>query len=151
MPGTYRFTVWYDPQNKAYLDGSNNTKRDDLGFGLSFDQKFTEKTTVFFRYGWADDKVNEKEDFFSFGGEVKGLLEGRQDDVFALGYAQALRSPNGLSSRDERHIDLIETYYKIKINDNVAITPNLQLVMDPGGITSESPATVFGLRCRVKF
>ncbi len=24
-------------------------------------------------------------------------------------------------------------------------------VMDPGGVKSESPATVFGLRCRIKF
>jgi len=151
MPGTYRFMIWYDPQDKSHLDGSSKSKRDDLGFAVSFDQKLSQKTTGFFRYGWADDKVNELEDFVSFGGQIEGLIEGREDDIFAAAYVYGLRSPQGLTGDDERRIDLLETYYKIKVNDNVAITPNIQLVMDPGGVTSESPATVFGLRCRVKF
>jgi carbohydrate-selective porin OprB len=151
MPGTYRFILWYDPQDKSYLDESGEAKRDDLGFAVSFDQKITEKTTAFFRYGWADDRVNEIEDFVSFGGQIEGLIEGRDKDVLAIGYVRGLRSPDGLSSEDERQIDLIETYYVITINDNVIVTPNMQFVMDPGGLKSESPATVFGLRCRVKF
>lgn len=151
MPGTYRFIMWYDPQDKSYLDGSGHSKRGDLGFALSLDQKITKKTTAFFRYGWADDKVNEVEDFVSFGGQIEGLIKGRDKDVLAAAYVFGLRSPNGLSSEDEREIDLIETYYSIKINDNLIITPNIQFVMDPGGLKSESPAVVFGLRCRVKF
>ncbi|MCK4914260.1 MAG: carbohydrate porin [Planctomycetes bacterium] len=151
MPGTYRFIIWYDPQDKAYLDGSGSTKRDDLGFALSFDQKISKKTTVFCRYGWADDKVNSTEDFVSVGGQIEGLIEGRDKDVFAIGYAHGLRSPKGLASNEKRQIDLIETYYAVKVNDNISITPNIQFVMDPGGLTKESPATVFGLRCRVKF
>ena len=151
MLGTYRFIMWYDPQDKSYLDGSSRSKRDDLGFAMSFDQKMTQKMTVFFRYGWADDKVNKVEDFVSFGGQIEGLIEGRDEDVFAVGYAHGLRSSNGLSSEDERGIDLIEIYYKIEVNDNFKISPNVQFVMDPGGLKSESPATVFGVRCRVKF
>jgi carbohydrate-selective porin OprB len=143
--------MWYDPQDKSYLDGSSRSKQDDLGFALSFDQKITRKTTAFFRYGWADDKVNEVEDFVSFGGQIEGLVEGRDEDVFAVGYVRGLRSPNGLSGEEERQIDLIETYYSVKINDNLIITPNIQLVMDPGGLKGESPATVFGLRFRVTF
>lgn len=149
--GTYRFMIWYDPQDKSYLDASGRTKRDDSGFAVSFDQKITEKVTGFFRYGWADDKVNEEEDFFSFGGQIEGPIEGRENDVFAVGYARALRSPNGLSNEDKRQIDLIEAYYKFEINKNVEISPDVQFVMHPGGRKSESPAIVFGLRCRVKF
>lgn len=151
MDGTYRFLLWYDPQDKSYLDGSSNSKRDDLGFGLSFDQKVTEKTTVFFRYGWADDKVNQTEDFVSFGGQIEGLFEGRDEDVFAVGYARGIRSPEGLSSTDEREIDFIETYYKVEVNNNLSITPNVQFVMNPGGLKNESTATVFGIRCRYRF
>ena len=151
LSGTYRFMVWYDPQDKSYLDGSSRTKRDDLGFAVSFDQKLNDKFTAFFRYGWADDKVNQVEDFVSFGGQIEGLFEGRDEDVFAVGYARGLRSPNGLSADNEREIDLIETYYSYKVNDNMKISPNIQFVMDPGGKKKESPATVFGLRCRMKF
>jgi carbohydrate-selective porin OprB len=149
--GTYRFMMWYDPQDKSYLDGSGRVKRDDLGFAMSFDQKISEKVTAFFRYGWADDKVNEEEDFISFGGQIEGPIEGRDNDVFAVGYARGLRSPKDLSNADDRQIDLVEVYYKIKVRDNVEFSPNIQFVTHPGGLKSESPATVFGLRLRVKF
>lgn len=151
LPGTYRFLIWYDPQDKSYLDGSGHSKRDDLGFALSFDQKITSKTTAFFRYGWADDKVNELEDFISVGGQIEGLIEGRDKDTFAVAYARGGRSAGGLSSQDARQIDLVEAYYRIKVNDNLSITPSVQFVMNPGGLKGESAATVFGVRSRYKF
>jgi porin len=149
--GTYRFMLWYDPQDKPYLDGSSHVKRDDLGFAMSFDQKLTDKVTGFFRYGWADGKVNEEEDFISFGGQIEGLIEGRKNDVFAVGYAHGVRSHDGLSSGDARDINLIEAYYRIQVNDNIQISPDIQWVTHPGGLEKESPAVVFGLRLRVKF
>ncbi len=149
--GTYRLTTWYDPKDKSYLDGSGQSKRDDLGWGLSFDQKITDKTTLFFRYGWADDKVNEVEDFFSFGGDIKGPFEGRKDDVFGIAYGLGLRSEKGLDGTAERRIDMAETYYRFKLSDNLSVSPHLQLVMEPGGLKSESPAMVFGVRCRYTF
>jgi carbohydrate-selective porin OprB len=151
MPGTYRFIMWYDPQDKSYLDGSSHTKRDDLGMAVSFDQEIADKTTAFFRYGWADDHINVVEDFISFGAQIEGLLEGRDKDVFAIGCALGVRSPNGLTNADERQIDMVEMYYNIAVKDNVEVTPIIQFVMDPDGKKSQSPATVFGVRCRVKF
>lgn len=135
----------------VYLDGSGRHKRDDLGVGLSLDQQITNKTTLFFRYGWADDKVNEMEDFVSFGFELKGLIEGLDRDIFAVGYANGLRSPDNLGPLDERELDLIELYYRIQVNDHLHISPNVQFVMDPGNRSKESPATVFGARCRYTF
>jgi carbohydrate-selective porin OprB len=150
--GTYRFMIWYDTQDKPYLNRSAHTKHGDTGFAMSFDQKLMEKVTGFLRYGWADDKVNEEEDFVSFGAQIEGPIEGREKDVFAVGYAHGLRSPNGLSSsEDEREMDLIEAYYRIQVNDNIQISPDIQWVTHPGGLESESPAIVFGLRVRMKF
>ena len=151
LPGTYRFIMWYDPQDKSYLDGSGRSKRDDLGFAISFDQKVNKNTTGFFRYGWADDKVNEVEDFVSFGGQIEGPIEGREKDVLGVAYTTGLRSSSGLSNTAERQIDFIEAYYAIQINENLIISPDIQFVMDPGGLKKESPATIFGLRCRIKF
>jgi carbohydrate-selective porin OprB len=118
---------------------------------MSFDQQLTEKLTGFFRYGWADEKVNEEEDFVSFGAQIEGPIEGREKDVFAIGYALGVRSPDGLSSDDARNINLIETYYRIQVNDNIQISPDIQLVTHPGGLDKESPAIVYGLRLRIKF
>ena len=143
--------VWHQSEDKAYLDGSGKTQQNDTGLAVSFDQKLTEKVTGFFRYGWADDKVNEEKGFYSFGAQVVGLFEGRKNDVLGFGYAHALRSYEGLATTDAREIDLIETYYKIKVNDNVEISPDIQVVTHPGGLQSESPATIFGIRGRIKF
>jgi len=84
-------------------------------------------------------------------------LSGGQRQKVALGRA-IIRNPKvflfdePLRNFDTRfRISLIETYYAIKINDDIIITPNIQLVMNPGGLKSESPATVFGIRCRIKF
>lgn len=149
--GTYRLMTWYQNENTAYLDGSGHTKGDDVGFSMSFDQALTERFTAFFRYGWANDRVNDLEDFFSFGGQIKEPIEGRKDDVFAVGYANGLRSQDDVSGDDKRQINLIETYYSIKVNKNTRISPNYQLVFNPGSERGESPASVFGVRCRVKF
>ncbi len=151
MPGTYRFIIWYDPQSKSYLNGNGRTKDDDCGAALSFDQQISSKTTLFARYGIADESINEVEDFVSFGGQVKGLINGRDNDVFAVGYAQGLRSTEGLSDEQARIINLIETYYSIAVNRNIIITPSIQFVMEPGGLKDQSAATVFGIRCRIKF
>lgn len=143
--------ISYKSGDKPYLDGSGKTQRDDTGLAVSFDQKFTEKVTGFFRYGWADDKVNEEKDFYSYGGQIVGLFDSRKDDVLGFGYAHALRSYEGLSSTNTREINLIETYYNIKVSKNLEISPDIQVVTHPGGLQSEAPATIFGLRCRMKF
>ena len=149
--GNYRFMAWHGNKDADYLDGSGRTKSDDLGFAMSLDQDLSDKFTAFFRYGWANDKLNELEDFFSFGGQIKEPIEGRKDDVFAVGYVNGLRSSDGLTRDDKRQINLVETYYSIKVNKNTTISPNLQLIMNPGGETGESPATALGVRCKVKF
>jgi porin len=151
MKGTYRFMIWYDTQDKPHLDRSGHTKNGDTGFAMSFDQQLTEKLTGFFRYGWADEKVDEEKDFVSFGAQIDGPLEGREKDVFAVGYALGIRSSDGLSSDDARNINLIEMYYRIQVNDNIQISPDIQYVTHPGGLEKESPAIVYGLRLRVKF
>lgn len=151
LEGNYRITGWYDPRDKPHLDGSGRHKRDDLGVGLSLDQQIMKKMTLFFRYGWADETVNEIEDFVSFGCEFKGMFEGRDQDVLAIGYANGLRSPDNLGAFEERELDLIELYYRIQINNHLHISPNVQFVMDPGNSTRQSPATIFGLRCRYTF
>ena len=148
--GNYRFTLWYDPQKKEYLD-SSGIKRDDAGFSMSFDQQFTDKMTAFFRYGWADDKVNETEDFISFGAQLTSPLKGRDDDVFAIGYAQGKRSTHGLAQDQAKTPELIEAYYNIQLTESLNLTPSLQFVSNPGGQKKQSNATVFGLRCVYEF
>jgi carbohydrate-selective porin OprB len=145
MPGTYRVMGWYDPK-----EGDETTSVDD-GVAISFDQKLTDKFTGFVRYGWTANSVNEFDDFVSFGGSFERLFEGRDNDVLGIAYCMGVRNPNDLTNEDVRQINLAEAYYNIQISKNVHITPDIQLVMNPGGLENESPAVVFGLRGRITF
>ena len=151
LDGMYRFIMWYDPQDKAYLDGSGLNKRDDLGFAVSFDQNIDDKTTLFFRYGWADDKVNRVKGTISFGGQIKGPFQGRECDVLGIGYADNSLSGKGLAANRTDDARILEAYYSCKVNKNTWLTPSIQVVFDPGSDESESAATVFGVRLVNKF
>jgi len=100
LQGTYRAGLWYDPQPKANRDGAKNY-RDDVGFYLTCDQMLIKENDnsqdsqglgVFFRYGYANSKRNDIADFYSFGFQYQGLLEGRDDDVVGVGFAQGIFS-----------------------------------------------------------
>ena len=72
------------------------TSRDDLGFYLSFDQMLIKENDDandsqglggFFRYGYADGRRNDVQNFFSFGAQYQGLIEGRDNDVLGAGFS----------------------------------------------------------------
>lgn len=145
LQGNYRFIYWYDPQDLERFD--SGTKRDDMGFALSFDQQVTEKITLFCRYGYAHPEAREIEHFWSVGGELAGPLEGRPDDVWGLGVAQSV------SSHDFRraegvgpHETVFETYYNIKLTDYLYLTPNVQAVLKPGFDRDADVGVALGVR-----
>jgi porin len=96
MPGAYRIGIWNDPQAKESFS-NGEIRRDDTGFYISADQMVYKENNgaedsqglgLFTRYGMADKKVNDIADFWSFGMQYQGLLEGRDDDVLGLGHIQ---------------------------------------------------------------
>jgi carbohydrate-selective porin OprB len=44
----------------------------------------------------------------------------------------------------------LEFYYNLHLNDNVAISPDYQLVWDPNG-EDRDPINIFGLRTQIDF
>jgi porin len=165
LVGAYRFGLWYDPQPKEiYLNDLGGRRRpryrrDDVGFYLSFDQMILRESTesdqglgLFFRYGFAHGEVNEIEHFWSLGGQYKGLINGRDDDVLGLGVAQ------GMISDEVRHIaeragreTVFELYYNIQIAKGLAISPDVQVILDPGGRDDNRNAVVLGIRLQMNF
>jgi carbohydrate-selective porin OprB len=131
-PGTYRFIVWHDPADLPRFDGGG-TESGDLGFALSFDQQVSDRIGVFARYGWADGEVRALEHFWSAGLTYTGLIPGRDKDVLGLAVAQARISGD---LRDvapfESSETLLEAYYKIPLWPGASITPDFQVVIDPG-------------------
>jgi porin len=159
LAGAYRAGIWYDPQDKTHLSNGRNV-RDDRGFYLSFDQMlYKEKADredsqglgVFGRYGWADSKVNEVTNFWSIGLQYLGLLEGRDDDVLGVGYAQGFVSDQASMSFSADYEAVVEAYYNARITPWLNISPCIQYVVNPGAASDASNAVICGLRVQTTF
>lgn len=169
LPGNYRFGMWYEPQPKAKyfndLNGRRRTipyRRDDVGFYTSLDQLvFKEKPSddaddqgfgLFFRYGYAKQDVNQIEDFWSIGAQYKGLIPTRDSDVLGFGVAQGITSEQ-VQKQGERpgRETVLELYYNIEIFKWLILSPDFQMILDPGGITTGHDAFVAGLRLQMTF
>jgi carbohydrate-selective porin OprB len=123
MPGTFRIGFWNDPQPKANSDAANNY-RDDVGFYLSCDQMLAKENAdpedsqglgAFFRYGYAPSKRNDITNFWSIGFQYQGLIEGRDDDVFGVGFAQGIFSDRACLTYTDDYESVLEVYYNAKM------------------------------------
>ncbi len=166
--GTYRFGVWYDPQPKEKyfntLGGRLGARyrTDDMGFYISFDQvlykendKDEQGLALFCRYGFAPGDVNEIEHFWSVGGQYKGIIPGRDDDVLGIGIAQGLLSNELGYYRGEhpRRETVIEMYYNIQAADWFSVSPDIQYILNPSGRSGDEgkDCLVLGIRVQMTF
>jgi len=156
LQGTYRIGLWYDPEPKDKHDGG--TKRDDVGFYLSFDQMVLKENAdeddcqglgLFARYGWADKDVSEIKCFWSAGVQYQGLMPTRDDDALAFGIAQGRLVEDAGFTTD--HETAMELYYNAAIAPWLSISPSLQYIFNPGGDETVDDAVVFGLRVQMDF
>ncbi len=165
LPGDYRFILWYDPQPKDVFTRDDVTlipsKRDDLGFVFNMDQMLWKENLndadqqglgMFFRYGYADDEVNEIEDFWSIGAQYKGLLPSRDDDVLGFGFAQGIMSDRlQLIQPTASRESVYELYYNCHALPWLTISPDFQYITNPGGDRAGRDAFVAGLRVVMHF
>lgn len=155
LPGSYRAGVWNARIPREHLDGSR-TKRDDVGVYFSADQQLWRENeddmqgfSMFTRLGWADDAVNEIKFFGSVGGQYKGIVPGRDEDVLGCAFAHgALSDEGGFSSSFEQ---VAEMYYNSEITPWFHLSPSVQWVKYPGGQHSGDDAVILGLRAQVNF
>ena len=163
MEGTYRAGLWVDGQNKARFSNGKNY-RDDTGVYLSCDQMLIKENRDsddsqglggFFRFGYANSDLNEIGNFWSFGFQYQGLIDGRDDDIAAFGFASGIFSDqsgaNGGSGYTENAETAVELYYSAAVAPYLTISPSLQYIYDPGGTNAARDAVVLGLRARMIF
>lgn len=107
---------------------------------------------LFGRFGLSDGSVNPVQYFYSLGMGGKGMIPGRDNDTFGVGYYYlAVSNKMGpvLSSlaNDEQGIEL---YYNIAITPWLHITPDIQII-DPGRSHYSDTAVVAGVRMKIDF
>ena len=159
LHGMYRVGLWNDPQPKANEDGTKNY-RDDVGFYISGDQVLAKENSdsedgqglgAFFRYSYAPSKRNDITNFFSFGFQYQGLIDGRDDDVLGVGFAHGIFSDSADTTYTDDKEHALELYYNAQVADWLNISPSVQYVTNTGGDKTAKDAVVFGLRAQMTF
>lgn len=168
LPGRYRAGFWYNPKVQTIfrdtLDGARKTlhRGDDVGFYVGLDQmvwkenddpKDKQGLGLFGRYGYAHKDVNKLNHYWQLGASYTGLIPERNKDVFGFSVAQGIYSKqyreeiNRLADRET----VYEWYYKVCIFPWLEISPDLQVITNPGGNKDARDAIVGGVRLRVLF
>ncbi|MDO8661653.1 MAG: carbohydrate porin [Candidatus Omnitrophota bacterium] len=154
LQGNYRFIFNLNHEKLEYVNKSDESKKNDFGFAVSFDQAITKRITLFLRYGLADPKVRDIEHYWSCGGQLSQPIPGRKLDILGIGIAQSIfgddfREANGEDTASRETI--YEAYYSYNVNDAIALTPSIQIVTDPNGDKTAETAIVCGLRFLLSF
>ena len=169
MPGRYRMGFWLDPRPQRIFDASQrdpdlpeNWRGNNLGLYVGLDQMVWKENNdpedqqglgLFARYGHAKRDVNQVSDSWSVGISYKGLLPTRDKDVTAFGVSQAILSDlfrEYVNNRADRET-VYEWYYKLYLTPWLSVTPDLQIVTNPGGDKDDRDSIIGGIRIRVIF
>ncbi|HMB96544.1 MAG TPA: carbohydrate porin, partial [Tepidisphaeraceae bacterium] len=159
LPGTLGVGGWHDTANFTRFNGGSD--HGTSGFYLVADQTLyrahPEKEDnpqgmgMFFRYGWADPHVSAIEHNFAGGLSWTGAIPKRDSDVLGIGATCALLSRDSGAGFDDRAETTIEAFYKIQITPWFYVQPDLQYIINPGGIESRDNALVAILRMSIDF
>lgn len=138
-----------------------DTEGGNWAFAYNFDQYLwsrpedpTQGWGLFGSFGWSPGETNPVAESYSFGIGGKGMIEGRPKDKFGVGYYYINMTndfPALFSTNAEQGVEL---FYNIEITPWLHITPDLQVIIDPGGNTGDGqrePAIVYGLRAQMNF
>lgn len=159
LQGAYRVGMWVDGQDKARFSNSKNY-RDDTGLYISCDQRIYKENNepkdrqglgIFGRFGYANSDLNEIGNFWSLGFQYQGLIDGRDEDVLGLGFAQGVFSDQASLSYTDDYESVVELYYNARVAGWLNISPSVQYVANPGGVKGVSDAVVLGVRVQITF
>lgn len=168
LPGRYRLGGWLEGGEHAIfkdtLDGSlaAESRDDNRGFYLGLDQTIWKENAdtddkqglgIFARYGYSHPGLNRINQHWQSGLSYRGLLPTRDNDVFGFAVSQSM-----LSKQYRRQVNpdadretVYEWYYLWQITPWCTITPDLQVITNPGGNRDDRDAIVGGVRMRVIF
>jgi porin len=110
------WAVYYNFDQYLYQDEHNPTR----GFG------------IFFRAGVSNPRTSAFQQFYSFGFGGKGIIPGRENDRFGIGYYY-LKFSNDIPSGLRRLVSLdheqgAELFYNFEIFPWLHVTPDLQII-----------------------
>jgi porin len=146
---------WTSSQDRIYLDNLHITlwhvdERDkamvpeDWGINLSYSRSVNERWMPFVRAGWADEAVSLMEKSVSVG---FGFTPPPGRDQLGIGINWGQPADSFGAGLGDQYA--MEAFYRLQLSDETAITPNVQLLVDPALNPNEHSIWVFGLRVRI--
>lgn len=164
---TYRLYAWRNGQSTAYQNEFDTATERHSGWGVSIDQRVGDTTTLFGRYGKSLSGKMRFDQALTLGAEFGGNDWNRGADSIgmALGWLRTTGDFRDNSAALDADADgnpdfgytatgseqLAEVYYRIRLNKNLELTPDFQLIRQPGGDKTASTAKVVGLRAKASF
>jgi len=152
LEGNYRLYGWYAGYDHSKLDADrepiDGEKDEGWGIGVSADQQLTEVIGVFGRFGWNNEDVYVVKWEASGGVNLTGLVPGREEDTIGIGFAGLVPDSRFTEDDPEYHL---EVYYRIAVTENLAFTPDIQYVWNPGGDSDNDGIFAGMLRAEFNF
>ncbi len=152
--GKNNFTVslgaWLYTREFKTLALVPQNKKGNYGIYLSSEKTFidSEKSelAVFFRYGFADSRINTFDNYLGAGFTLKGILTDNKSD--ALGVALGIVHLNGktYSTHSTKHEAILEITYVLNVNDFISLQPDLQIAINPANTINHKHSSAAGLR-----
>ncbi len=167
LDGTYRLYAWRNGQSTAYQNEFDTAIERHSGWGASIDQRIGDATTVFGRYGKSLSGNVRFDQALTLGAEFGGNYWDRGADSIgmALGWLRTTGDFRSNSAALDVDLDgnpdfgytatgteqLAEIYYRVRLNSNLELTPDFQLIRHPGGDKTATTSKVVGLRAKASF
>lgn len=127
-------------------------RRDNFGsyaaLELALDGRAEPATFGFARYGRANGRINEFDQFVGVGVRRLGALPGRPDDEVGFAYSWARVSSEARTAGMQRdpYEASIELTYRIPINEWLTLQPDVQFIFNPGADPALADSLALGLR-----
>jgi porin len=158
--GYWRYTAKVDDLVDVDANGDPERRRSNGWYALAertllrwgVDKVTTGNLAGFIRFGATDGDSTAIKQFYNAGVRVRGLLPGREDDVFGLAHThggigdkfRASLLAAGISGTAAE--SAIEITYRVQVNKWLAVQPLIQRYRHPGANSDVPNATVIGAR-----
>ena len=167
LGGNYRLYFWRNGQSTPFNNPLDSTVEQRAGWGLSVDQQVSEGVVLFARYGKETRGRVQFDRTITAGAEIGGESWGRALD--AVGAAAGILRTSAQFRADAPVLDadgdgtpdfgytpdasekVYELYYRYHVSKAFALTPDFQLIRNPGGNGASESMKIIGLRAQVTF
>lgn len=156
LPGHLRFGGWWNGVEFDHVDGVSGSS-ETQGWYTTLDQMVWKENTevedeqgigLFAQAGFSDEEYIQAKAYFGGGMQWLGAIESRDNDITGFGVFHVEFS--GLAGFVDNSETTFELFYKWQAAGWMSIKPDIQYILNPGGIGNDD-AIAIGVRWDIVF